>query len=166
MDPIQVHLLLNHIPILGSLFGLILLAIAVIGKNKTVEQTAYYTLVVVALVTIPVFWSGEEAEHTVEEMAGVSEHFLEEHEEISEGAVWVVYSTGALSLIVLVLGYLGKTPAVIRYITLMASIASFSAMVIVGSHGGKIRHSELIKDGTQKAMPAEGEHEHEEDEND
>ena len=49
MDPIHAHLLLNHIPILGSLFGIILLVIGMLRKNPILEYAGIVTLVLAAL---------------------------------------------------------------------------------------------------------------------
>lgn len=145
MNPVHLHLLLNHVPILGTLFGLILLATGLFFRNKTLRSSGMITFVVVALLAIPAYISGGEAEEVVEDIPGTSEIFLEEHEELAEGAVWLVYGVGAISLIsLLLMSFLGeKTTQILNSITLTASLVSFGFMVAVGYYGGKIRHSEL-----------------------
>jgi hypothetical protein len=68
MDATHVHLLTNHIPILGSFFTFALLMVGMLIKNRTVEIVALSTLLVVTLGTVPAYLSGEEAEHAVEHM--------------------------------------------------------------------------------------------------
>lgn len=150
MDPVHIHLMLNHFPILGTLFGLCLLIYGMFAKNRSIENAALVTLVVVAVMTIAVFKSGDEAEHAVEELAGVSEHFLEEHEELAERGMWLMMATGILALVSLVLpGAKEKLKQRFRIATLVLATVTFIIMVDIGNHGGKIRHSELI-DGAQQ----------------
>ena len=80
MNGVHVHLLLNHIPILGTLFALIILGFGYFFKQEILAKAALWTLVVSALVSIPSFLSGEEAEHAVEGIIGVSMVAVEEHE--------------------------------------------------------------------------------------
>jgi len=161
MDPIHIHLMLNHFPILGTLFGLSLLIYGMIAKNRSIENAALVTLVVIAVLTIPVFKSGEEAEHAVEEIAGVSEHYLEEHEELAERGMWLMMATGVLALISLVLpSAKEKLKKGVGIATLILAAATFIVMVDIGNHGGKIRHSELIDGAQQQSIEHDHDDEH------
>ena len=102
MDATYIHLLTNHIPILGSLFGAVLLAIGMLLKNRTVEIVALSTILLSAVFTLPAYFSGEEAEHVVEKIAGISKHHLEEHEEHAELTLWLMIVSGLLALMSLV----------------------------------------------------------------
>ncbi|MEO0332049.1 MAG: hypothetical protein AAF223_10235, partial [Bacteroidota bacterium] len=67
MNDAQIHLALNHFPIIGTLFGTVLLGIGVFGKNKSLLNTGLIILILMTLITIPVYLSGEGAEEIVEE---------------------------------------------------------------------------------------------------
>lgn len=154
------HLLVNHIPILGSIFGVLLLIIGLILKNRSVEVTALITLVVVALMTIPTYMSGEEAEHIIEHLEGISEYELEEHEEHAELSLWLMIGTGVLAVLSLV-AYRGKRllRRVAMGLTIFAGLHTFQSMIPLALHGGKIVHSELRDDASE-----EEHHDHHEDE--
>jgi uncharacterized membrane protein len=142
MDNTQLHLLLNHFPILGSLFGVIIFSFGLMLKGRHLTNAGLITFIAIALISIPVYLSGEEAEHTVEKISGISEADLEEHEEHAESAIWIVEILGALSLAAL---FLSSRPQV-RYLHIAIAIfgiVTFISMAIVGNHGGKIRHTEL-----------------------
>jgi len=143
MDYIYIHLLLNHIPILGGVFGIILFLVGFFRKNQSLINAGLVSLVIITLVTIPAYLSGEEAEELVEGMAGTSEFYLEEHEEWSEVALWVMVTTGILSLVSLLMSSFHNIRRWLHYLVILASIASIILMVVVGNYGGKIRHSEL-----------------------
>ena len=144
MNPAHLHLLLNHIPIVGSLFSLCLLASGILFKSKPVERAGLISLIVVSLLTIPAFLTGEGAEEAVERIVGISDHYMEEHEELAEVALWIMMTTGALALIALAWSFFGSRQSkLLSWVTVLGAAVTFSVMVQVGNHGGKIRHSEI-----------------------
>jgi hypothetical protein len=144
MNAIHWHLLLTHIPILGTLFGTLLFAVGFFIHSKEIHKAGLATLVIVSLLSIPTKLTGEEAEHKVEEYPGVSEHFLEEHEELAEKAVPLVLIMGAVSLFALYGLHTGKfTARWISGVVLVLALASFAMLALVGGHGGKIMHEEI-----------------------
>ena len=87
MDPVHVHLFLNHVPIVGSFAAVLLLAYAAIRKSDEVMRVGLVALVLTALVAIPVYLTGEPSEDIVEKLPGVSEAFMEEHEDAGKLAL-------------------------------------------------------------------------------
>ena len=144
MDATHLHLLTNHIPILGSAFGFILLLIGMLMKNKTIEMTALTTIVVVTLLTLPAYFSGDEAEHAVEHFAGVSEHELEEHEEHAETTLWLMLATGFMAAMTIASYFKAQRNLKwFRIATLVICGFAFLSMIPLALHGGKIMHQEL-----------------------
>jgi len=147
MDPVHFHLITNHIPILGSNFSLVLLIIGTLIKNRTVEIVALATLVTVAFATIPVYLSGEEAEHTVEHMQGISEYELEEHEEHAETTLWLMIAAGLLGSMALVsYKYSPDYTKWARLATVAVLFFTFLSMIPLALHGGEIIRSEIRGD--------------------
>lgn len=145
MNGAHIHLLLNHIPILGSIFALCLLVFGKFSGNATVTKTSLVTLVVCALISIPVYLSGEEAEHVVDPIIGVNKIALEAHEEQAEIAFWVLLMNGAIALATLISSIKTKSlsPPLV-WINLVLLILVVVLMARTGGSGGKIRHSEII----------------------
>lgn len=144
MDPLQVHLALNHFPIIGTILCFVVLLYGLIKSEEAVTRVALVIFVVLAVISIPVHNSGEEAEHDVEEIVGVSEHFLEEHEDMGHWAYWLMLGTGVLALATL-LGpriKINNTKA-LAMVTLLAAAVTAGTMIYVGSLGGKIRRPDL-----------------------
>ncbi|MFA5297765.1 MAG: hypothetical protein WC389_06100 [Lutibacter sp.] len=144
MDATHLHLLLTHFPIIGTIIGVFVLAYGIYSKNESITKVALATFIIMSILTIPVFLTGEEAADTVENIAGVSENSIEAHEELAEKAIWLMGLLGILSLfnffaIVKKLSF-SKT---ISIITLVVSIATFALFAQVGNLGGQIRHSEI-----------------------
>lgn len=151
MNASNLHLVLNHIPILGILFGALVLAGGLIFKSKPVQLTGLITFVVTAALAFPVMKTGDEAEHTVEHIAGISEELIEEHEELAETAIWLTSALGILSLAGIILSRREKIYRFLPVLIFVAGIAVFAWMVRVGNSGGNIRHPELTS-------PAETDH--------
>jgi len=60
MNAAHAHLLLNHIPILGMLFGLLLLLYALVRGNDDIKKASFGAFVITSLITIPAFSSYRE----------------------------------------------------------------------------------------------------------
>ena len=144
MDATHLHLILTHFPIVGTIIGIGILAYGQYSKNDDIIKVALVTFVLMAILTIPVFLTGEEAEETVEHIAGVSEQLIENHEELAEIAIWLMGLLGILSVInfFAIIKKLSFTKT-ISLITLIVSFATFGIFAKVGSTGGEIRHSEI-----------------------
>ncbi len=144
MDATHLHLVLTHFPIVGTIIGIGILAYGQYSKNDDIKKVALVTFILMAILTIPVFLTGEEAEETVEHIAGVSEQLIENHEELAEKAIWLMGLLGVLSLInffaIIKKLSFAKT---IGLVTLIVSIGTFGLFAKVGGTGGEIRHSEI-----------------------
>lgn len=144
MNEAHLHLLLNHFPVVSTLIAAILLVAGFISKNNGITKSALIIMVLSALVTIPVFFTGEGAEEVVEHIEGVTHDSIEEHEEMGEKAAWIMYAMGALALLSVVL--ITKKHALARLvtiITLLLSFLAFGMMMRTGQSGGHIRHTEI-----------------------
>jgi cell division protein FtsW (lipid II flippase) len=144
MNDAQIHLALNHFPILGTLFGTVLLGIGVFGKNKSLLDTGLIILFLMALITIPVYLSGEGAEEIVEEL-GVDHDIIHEHEEIAESAVWFMDGLGLLALVSFFFTRrtLNRPARILTIVTFVMGIVVLGLMFRVGGSGGEIRHTEI-----------------------
>ena len=84
MNGAQIHLGVNHLPVMGALLGALVLAAGWVLKNGTVRRTGVALLAFSALATLPAYFSGEEAEEVIEHLPGVSEALIHDHEEAAE----------------------------------------------------------------------------------
>ena len=94
----HVHLLLNHIPVLGSVFSLLFLSYAYIRKSQELTKTALGIVIIIALMTIPTYFTGEPAEEIIEKMPGIEKELIHEHEESAEYAFIGILILGAVCL--------------------------------------------------------------------
>ncbi len=94
----HLHLLLNHVPVIGTLLGLLLLLVAFGRKNEELKKVTLGLFVLIALVTVPVYLTGEPAEEMVENIPGVSEAMIERHENAALFSLIAVEVGGIIAL--------------------------------------------------------------------
>jgi len=156
MNWAHIHLLLNHVPVLGTVFGLGLLAYAITRRSDPLKRAALNVFVAVALVALPVYFTGEPAEEVVEDAAGVSPGTIDAHEDSALMSLIGVEVLGVVALTGLVIARRGRpVSAKITGVTLAVSLATAIAMAWTANLGGRIRHPEI----GPGAQPAAAEHE-------
>ncbi|HXF04041.1 MAG TPA: hypothetical protein VNM72_01340 [Blastocatellia bacterium] len=162
MNPAQLHLWLNHIPVLGTIFAALLLLVAVARKSQEIERAALVTLVIVAVLAIPAYLSGEPAEELVHSLPGVSTDAVEEHEESALPSLLALEAAAVAALAGLFLGRRGDQRARrIVTLTLLLAIVSSGLMIWTAHLGGRIHHQELRGEAPPASPQAEEEHERE-----
>ena len=154
MNLAHLHLMLNHIPLVGIGFTTLLLILAMLRRSNELINIALVFVVVVALWAIPVYLTGEPAEEVVEDLPGVSEQLIEEHEEKAEVAFIFVEATGALALISFIVRiYSDKFGHRLALLTLLVLIISGGLMAWTANLGGKINHPEIRSDKASQKYP-------------
>jgi len=171
MNQAHYHLVLNHLPIIFPLVGIILLLISIFFKSEAVKRSAYLIFIIGALSAIPAFSTGEGAEETVENIAGVSERLIHTHEEMAEIFATLAYILGDLSLLGIFFSLKAvKFSSVFSYLVLLFSLVVMFYAKQVGTTGGEIRHTEirsgsaaLIQDGNGENIEGKDSDEKDED---
>jgi hypothetical protein len=133
---------MNHLPVLGVPFGLILLCAGMLRHSDELKKTALLIFVVAALLAVPVYFTGEPAEESVENLPGVTENFIERHEDRALFSLISVALLGAVSLIALVRRHKGLSAPALPLVLALAVISTFS-LGLTASAGGEIRHTEI-----------------------
>ncbi|MBI4459521.1 MAG: hypothetical protein HY648_05635 [Acidobacteria bacterium] len=145
----HVHLLLNHVPVNGVVFGLVILAAALLRKSAGLTKTALITFVLIGLLTIPTYLTGEPAEEVVERIAGVSEDDIEHHE---EWALWALIAAQALALTSALGLFLSRktksVPASMAMVCLFLAIATLGIFTWTVHLGTRIQHHEIHSDSS------------------
>ncbi len=155
MNSTHAHLLLNHFPVIGTLIGTMILLYGLLIKNINIQKVSLATIVVMTLIAIPVFLTGEPAEEAVENLPGVVESIIESHEEAAEVAFWVMMLTGVFALITLGLQIVNNPfSKTFVLIALISGIISFGLMGRTAYLGGQIRHTEIRSNSTVVNNPA------------
>ena len=158
------HLVVNHLPIIFPIVGVVVMITGIISKSEAVKRTAFMIFVFGALATIAAMNTGEGAEEVVEKINGVTENCIESHEETAETFAILSYILGGISLLGLWASFKQKTFSFL--ISIGALIFAFVVLFFAkqtGTTGGEIRHTE-IRNGN--SIPATENNNAEKDEDD
>lgn len=146
---VHIHLLLNHLPIIGTFVGILLLLSAIVRHSEELRRVSLATFVIVAVLTIPVYLTGEGAEEAVEGLPAVTEALIEEHQ---DAALVSFIASGVLGVIALAGLWRyrpgAQVPRPLVNGVLLLAIVVGGLMVWTGGLGGQIRHSEIRPGGT------------------
>jgi hypothetical protein len=144
MNLTHLHLALNHVPVLGTAFALALLVFGIWRKSNELKKTALCAFVVIALMAVPAYLTGEPAEDGVEGLPGVSEAIIEQHEEAAGVAFASIGALGVIALLGLLALRHGKAvPAWFAGFMVIVSLTVSALMAWTANIGGQIRHTEI-----------------------
>lgn len=148
MNLAHIHLILNHIPVIGIPVALAFLIYGTYVKNQLTQRFALLVLIGLAAVVLPVYFTGEPAEEVVEHLPGVAESFIEAHEDAAMFSLVLTLLSGATAFIAL---WFQKDPKKSRLLNFgvmgVASLAVLS-LLYTANLGGKVRHTELRSGST------------------
>ena len=156
MNDAHFHLVVNHLPIIFPLVGVIILITGLIAKSEAVKRTAYMVFSIGAITTIAAMTSGEGAEEVVENINGISENYIEKHEDAAKLFALLSYVLGGLSLIGLWASFKQKTFSSIVSIAVLGM--AFIVLVFAkqtGTSGGEIRHDEIRSATSTTQIPVD-----------
>lgn len=159
MNGAHLHLLINHIPVLGTFFALALLAFGAWKRSDEMQKAALGTFVIVALAAVATYLTGDPAEHVVKGLAGVSTALIERHDDAAGIALSGAIALGLLALAGLVWFRGGR--AIKNWfgtLALAGAVLVTGLMAWTAYLGGQIRHSEIRPDAapmntSQSARP-------------
>ncbi|MDO8997000.1 MAG: hypothetical protein Q7U77_10280 [Sediminibacterium sp.] len=158
------HLVVNHLPIIFPIVGVIVMITGLVSKSEAVKRTAFMIFILGALAAIAAMNTGEGAEEVVENINGVSENFIESHEEAAETFAILSYILGGISLLGLWASFKQKSfSSIISIATLIFAFVVLFFAKQTGTTGGEIRHTE-IRSGNN--IPASENNNAEKDEDD
>ncbi|PKQ68624.1 hypothetical protein [Raineya orbicola] len=149
MNQAHFHLIVNHLPIIAPVIGLLVLLGGLVIKSEIAKRTAFLIFIFGAICTLPAFLSGEGAEDVLEKMSDVSHQLIHEHEEKAEIFAWASYLLGILASISLWASWKQKAFAKLMSYAVLAF--SFLVMFLAsqaGTSGGEIRHPEIRKENS------------------
>ncbi|MFY7810479.1 MAG: hypothetical protein ACOVQ2_01990 [Flavobacterium sp.] len=148
MNQAHWHLVVNHFPIIFPIVGIIVMISGLIIKSSAVKNTAYMIFILGSLATVFAMKTGDEAQDMVENISGVTENYVDRHEEAAEVFAVFSYILGSISLI----GFYCelkkiKLSLIYSIITLLFSIIVLFFGKQTGTTGGEIRHTEIRQNG-------------------
>ena len=137
------HLLINHIPVLGSFIGTLILLWGILRKSREVQQVAFAVLLVGGLMGWLADSTGDKAKEVVKNIAGVNTDAIDAHDEAASRAKQAGLVLAVASLAGLI--WMARKPQIPGWYALIVLVVALGVSGMMGytaKLGGKIRHSE------------------------
>lgn len=144
MDELHLHLVVNHLPIIFPVVGIIILLIGIFSKSEITKRNAYIIFILGAFTSVAAMGTGEGAEDSATKIAGLSENMIKKHEEVSEIFAALTYVLGAISLIALIASF--RNSVISKYAPFLVGVLAVVALFFAqkaGTTGGEIKHNEI-----------------------
>jgi uncharacterized membrane protein len=158
----HLHLLLNHVPTIGTAIAIALLILTLVRKHDALRRVSLELFCLVALVTLPAYLSGVGAQHLmIEGMPDVSQVLIARHHDAALLASIFMVLTGLVAWIGLwQFRRLGRQPGGNMVAVLLLSVVTMILMARAATMGGEVRHPEILFEaaaaGSEEAVDAAG----------
>lgn len=143
MNPVQIHLMMNHVPVVAPFVAGVLILVGLLVKSQPVLRVGLGTLLLAGLVAIPVYLTGEPVEEVAEKLPGVAKQQIETHEDSAKATLVLLGALGAASLVALVAYRRRAVPAGVGAAALLLCVVAAGQVAWTAHQGGMIRHTEL-----------------------
>ena len=154
MSGVHLHLIVNHLPVVGALFALLATAWALWRKGRDTAIFGMACLVLLGAFSALAYFSGEPAEEAVEDMAAVSHSYIEEHED----AAWIAFLAAAAAGMVGAAGLVARGDAARKWTLPIGFVAAAVTLGLMGwtaNLGGMVRHTEIHPAGAASERKTE-----------
>jgi hypothetical protein len=149
----HLHLVMNHVPTIGSVAALGVLLLGYIRRNDHLKHVGLEVLFIVTLLTLPVYVSGVAGYYEIRDRPGVSVDAVKLHQDVALfGFGWMMIA-GFVAWAALWTWRRHGRPG--RGLVPAATLLLVMALVVMGraaNLGGEIRHPEILAGGA--AAPA------------
>jgi hypothetical protein len=145
MNLAHVHLLLNHFPVIGTMIGIGLFVVSLLGKSQDLQRASLVIFLGIALITIPTYQSGNAAQHAIKNLPGISADLMEAHNDAALLAFIFMEITGAVAWFGL--WQYRRTTHIGRgtlAFVMVLSLITLGLMSNAANIGGLIRHPEIV----------------------
>jgi uncharacterized membrane protein len=157
MNLAHIHLLLNHFPTIGTIIGLGLFLVSLVGKSDVLKRASLVVLLGIAIVAIPTYVTGNAAQEALCKWPpnsppdaacmdpGVPNAVIQTHEGAAMVALLVMEIMGAFAWLGLwQFRRFQRMPGWNLGVVLVLGLATLGLMSRAANIGGEIRHPEIL----------------------
>lgn len=156
-QPEYLHILINHLPIIGLLVATVLLAVFLALRNRTAVVAGMIAIALLTLSAWPVLVTGQKAYEKIDQLADeAGKAYLDRHMELAETWIYLFFATSVVAAGGVVAAK--KRPSILFPIALATLFLAASCMVagvVIAENGGMVRHPEF-----RSGPPPESEQHH------
>ena len=141
----HLHLLLNHLPTVGTGIAIALLILTLVRKHDALRRVSLELFCLIALMTIPAYLSGVGSQVRIEEqLPEVSTMLMQRHHDAAVGAFALMLLTGGFAWMGLWQFRRANRQSTFNVGAVMVlSLLTLAAMARTATLGGDIRHPEI-----------------------
>jgi hypothetical protein len=143
--PEYIHVMLNHLPIYGTMLGALALVISLILRSRAAQMTALILTLIAGASAYPVLVTGQRAYKTIRSVADdAGADALDEHMDRAEKTIGAFYFLAVLALAGLLVPI--KWPRAglpLAALTLAVAVICSGIAVYIAQAGGRVRHAEF-----------------------
>jgi hypothetical protein len=154
MNNPHVHLLLNHVPTIGTVIAFGVLILSFIRRDEGLKRVSLEVFYVIAVLTLPAYITGVGTEFSFETNDSVSKELMTRHHDAALIASLFMLLTGVTSWLAL---WQWRRLARFRNGSLAVVLLSAITLVLMGraaNIGGEIRHPEILDPTAAAAVVA------------
>jgi hypothetical protein len=154
----HLHLLVNHVPTVGSVVAVGLLLLALVRRSEPLKHAGLEVLFVIALLTLPAYMSGGAAYQKLRDQPGISDTAIRIHQDAALAGFTVLEFAGFVAWIALWQSrrHGRSAPGLVPVATAL-SIVALVLMARAANLGGDIRHPEIRDQAAAGATVADPE---------
>jgi len=156
-NPAYQHLLINHLPIIGTAMGVVALVVGLAVRQRTALLPGLVILLVAGFSAWPVYETGSAAYKSIRKISDDSgSDWLDEHMDRADNTVWVFYTMAGLAGLAITVPRRWPTATVpLAVASAMAGVVCTGVAGYIARPGGLVRHTEF-RSSASPAEPAEG----------
>jgi uncharacterized membrane protein len=153
-DLAHLHLLINHIPTIGTVVAFGLLLLSFVRTNDDLRRVSLEVFFLVALFTLPAYLSGVAAEEAIRDQEGISAMAINAHQDAALWAFLLMQVTGLFAWIGLWQFRRLTRPANWAVMaTFVFAVITLAVVTRAANLGGEIRHPEILAAGAATPVP-------------
>ena len=143
--PEYIHVVLNHLPIYGTILGALSLAISLILRSRAAQITALIITLIAGASAYPVLVTGQRAYKTIRSTSDdASAAWLDEHMDRAEKTIGTFYLLAVLAVAGLLLPLKWpRTGLPLTAVTLAVAVVCAAIAIYIAEAGGQVRHPEF-----------------------
>lgn len=144
ITPAHLHILINHIPIIGLPIIALLLLWGLVRREDAIVRAALIGTVLIAAGTWLTDFTGDGAKDDIRHLAWANKDVIVAHQDAGDQLNLVAIATGIVALAALVLARGGRpVRRTLAFAVLVLLVGSSALAARAAWQGGKIRHDEF-----------------------
>jgi hypothetical protein len=143
--PGYLHILINHLPIIGTAMGALALLVALLLRSRPAQITALVVVFVAASSAWPVFVTGQQAYKPVRGLVDdAGSDWLDEHMDRAEKTIYAFYLLAVVALAGLIAPHWWpRTATPLAIASGALSLVCFALAGYIAQPGGRVSHPEF-----------------------